>query len=60
MLIKLLLVALQPQGARAQDTSLPDDALALEATGEGSSRRRAEQEAASGLLRQLEAQGHRP
>lgn len=35
-------------------------ALSLEATGEGSSRRRAEQEAASGLLRQLEAQGHRP
>ena len=30
--LALLLVALPPQGARAQDISLPDDALALEAT----------------------------
>jgi len=30
--VLLALVVVQPQGARAQDTSLPDDALALEAT----------------------------
>lgn len=35
-------------------------ALSLEAMGEGSSRRRAEQEAATGLIARLEAQGHRP
>lgn len=35
-------------------------ALSLEATGEGSSRRRAEQEAAAALILRLEAQGHRP
>lgn len=35
-------------------------ALALEATGEGPSRRRAEQEAAAAVLAMLETQGHRP